>query len=255
MQFQIALRVAALFSLHPTLPSHPQGGPACLPRVGTPAAWPPGGHLACSLCPHSFLPPRGGELPSLCLRTPGGAAWDQVVGLSLGGLRQHMFRVWAQLCAGPVLTCRCLSAPVGAVCTGWGRKARGHPTGLCSAAQYPPPPPSELEPALLVVDSVWMLGAGLLRKFLCVLHTGVHVYRFPHALSPAWPLWLWAVPVSALPRSVNALGTGYTVSLALGYPGAARPSSGSLAVLPLRPWGCCPVQAAAGAGPSPACLS
>lgn len=143
-----------------------------------------------------------------------------------------MFRVWAQLCAGPVLTCRRLSAPVGAAWTGWGRKAWGHPTGLCSATQHPPPPPSELEPALLMVDSVWMLGAGLLQKFLSVLYTGVHVRRFPHALSPAWPLWLWAVPVSALPRSMNALGTGYTVSLAIGYPGAARPSSGSLAVLP-----------------------
>ena len=166
-----------------------------------------------------------------------------------------MFRVWAQLCAGPVLTCRRLSAPVGAVCTGWGRKARGHPTGLCSAAQYPPSPPSELEPALLVVDSVWMLGAGLLRKFLCVLHTGVHVHRFPHALSPAWPLWLWAVPVSALPRSVNALGTGYTVSLALATQALRGRPLGLWLSCRWRPWGCCPVQAAAGAGPSPACLS
>lgn len=68
---------------------------------------------------------------------------------------------------------------MGATWTGWGRKARGLPTGLCSATQHPPLPPSELEPALLTVNTVWILEAGLLRKFLCVLHTCVHMHRCP----------------------------------------------------------------------------
>lgn len=147
--------------------------------MGAPAAWASAGSPGLHLVPPQFPFPKGGKLPSLSLRTLGGAAWDQEVGLSRGGSRQRMLQVWVQLCSGPVLTCGRLSAPVGAAWTSWGRKAWGLPAGLRSAAQHPPLPPSELEPALLMVNTVWMLEAGLLRKFLCVLHTRVQVHRCP----------------------------------------------------------------------------